>query len=305
MDQRCGQAAGWTREHVGVLTRYECVPPETLGSMAVEAVAGAMRDAGIGWSEVDLLLDGSTCRHQPVPCNAAMVHHYLGSAAEGIPCLDVQGTCLGFVLALHMANALFGTAIYRHIVIVCSEVALMGVNWRDPESACLMGDGAAAAVLRRTEPTPTYFFAHETYSQYLDTCQIRGGGAMLPTNAYTPDNDADFRFAMDGPRLVYVASKHLPPMLDRLFETAGLTRDDVQVVPHQAAPRALALIRRRLHFRPERFHSRVAHLGNMIAASIPAVLHLCRSEGVVRRGDRVLLLGTSAGYSQAGLLFQL
>jgi 3-oxoacyl-[acyl-carrier-protein] synthase-3 len=110
---------------------------------------------------------------------------------------------------------------------------------------------------------------------------------------------------MDGPRLVQAAAKHLPPMVERLLQTAGLTREEVQVLPHQAAPRALALIRRLLRFRPERFHDRVAQTGNLVAASIPALLHQCRAEGVIRRGDRIMLLGTSAGYSQAGLIFRM
>jgi 3-oxoacyl-[acyl-carrier-protein] synthase III len=35
------------------------------------------------------------------------------------------------------------------------------------------------------------------------------------------------------------------------------------------------------------------------------VLHLCRAERRIASGDPVLLLGTSAGYSQAGLIFRM
>lgn len=303
-DQRAGLPAGWTRDHIGVLTRYECAPPETLGSMAVAAIEQALSGANVGWNDIDLILDGSTCRHQPIPCNAAYLQHCIGPAAAGIPCLDVQSTCLGFVVALNVANALFAAETYRQILIVCSEAALTGVNWHDPESACLMGDGAAAAVVRRCDPQPGYGFALQTFAQYLEACQIRGGGLLLPPTVFTPEKKTDYLFSMDGPRLVQAAGKHLPPMVEALLQQAQVQRDDLQVIPHQAAPRALALVRRLLRFRAERFHQHVADYGNLIAASIPSVLHLSRAEGVVKPGDRVLLLGTSAGYSQAGLVFR-
>lgn len=305
VDARAGLPSGWTAEHTGVLERYECVAPESIATMAHDAVARAMHDARVRWSDVDLILDASTCRHQPIPCNAAAIQQSFGAEAAGIACMDVQSTCLGFIVALQVANALFGTGAYRNIVVVCSEAALLGVDWKEPESACLMGDGAAAVVLRHTQPRPGYFYAHQTFGQHLEVCQIRGGGHLLPVTHYTAETDRTFRFHMDGPQLLRVAAKHLPPMTASLLREAELDPADVHVVPHQAAPKALSLVRRLLRFQNDRFHNRVATMGNLIAASIPAVLHQTRTEGLLPKGAPVLLLGTSAGYSQAGLIFTL
>lgn len=305
VDARAGCPAGWTRSHIGVLERYECRPPENMATMACRAIELAMQDAAIGWDGIDLIIDGSTCRCQPIPCNAAFYQQYLGPAAQGIPCMDVQSTCLGFILGVHVANALLAAGSYRHILIVCSETALQGVDWAEPESACLMGDAAAAVVLRRVEPSPTYFFAHETHSQYLDACQVRRGGHLLPPTTFTPDTESEFRFHMDGHRLLHAVRRHLVPMVESLIHESGIARDDLRVIPHQAAPRALAIVRRLLDFPAERYQDRVARMGNLIAASIPAVLHLAREERSIRAGDPVLLMGTSAGYSQAGLIFRM
>ena len=305
VDHRASVARGWTRSHVGVLERYECVEPETLATMACAAIAGAMADASLRWSDIDLIVDASNCRHQPIPCNAAYLQSELGAGADGIPCLDVQSTCLGFIVALHVANGLFAVGGYRHILIVCSEQALFGVDWNEPESACLMGDGAAAVVLRHAEPAPGYFYAHETFGQHRDMCHIRGGGHVLPVTRYTPERESDFRFHMDGPQLMRTAARYLPPMAERLIEDAGVAREELHVIPHQASPRGLNIMRRLLRIRAERFENRVATMGNLIAASVPAVLHQCRAEKITAPGDPVLLLGTSAGYSQAGLIFRM
>jgi 3-oxoacyl-[acyl-carrier-protein] synthase III len=305
VDDRASVPRGWTRSRVGVLERYECAEPETLATMARAAIAGAMADASLRWSDIDLILDASNCRHQPIPCNAAYLQSELGAEADGIPCMDVQSTCLGFIVALHVANGLFAGGGYRHILIVCSEQALLGVDWTEPESACLMGDGAAAVVLARAEPAPGYFYAHQTFGRHIATCQIRGGGHILPVTSYTPERESEFRFHMDGPLLLRTAARYLPPMTERLIAEAGVPRDRLRVIPHQASPRGLSIMRRLLRIRAERFENRVATMGNLIAASVPAVLHQCRAEKITAPGDPILLLGTSAGYSQAGLIFRM
>jgi len=305
VDERAAMPRGWTRSHIGVLERYECAEPETLATMAREAISGAMRDAALQWRDIDLIVDASHCSHQPIPCNAAYLQSELGAEAEGIPCMDVRSTCLGFIVALHVANALFAGGANRHILIVCSEQALLGVDWREPESACLLGDGAAAVVLRRSDPRPGYFFVQQTFAQHIATCQIRGGGHVFPVTNYRSETDSEFRFHMDGPQLMRTAAKYLPPMTERLIADSGVARDALHVVPHQASPRGLAIMRRLLGIRAERFENRVATMGNLIAASVPAVLHRCRVEERIAPGEPVLLLGTSAGYSQAGLIFRM
>jgi 3-oxoacyl-[acyl-carrier-protein] synthase-3 len=304
LDRRVGKPQGWTRDHIGVEWRHECVAPESLGSMAGEAARSALASAGLSWAEIDLIVDASASRHQPIPCNAAHLQAHFGPDAEGIPGFDIQGTCLGFILALHVANGLLAVGDYRHILIVCSEAALAAANWREPESAALLGDGAAAVVVRRCEPQATFCFVQQTFAQHLGICSVRGGAHNLPSFAYRPEMDAEYRFHMDGPRLLRIACKHLPPMTNRLLESAAVDRNQLQVIPHQASPRAVEMMRRLLGMEKHRYHNWAARFGNLVAASIPAVLHGCRAENIITRGDDVLLLGTSAGYAQAALIFR-
>jgi 3-oxoacyl-[acyl-carrier-protein] synthase III len=73
------------------------------------------------------------------------------------------------------------------------------------------------------------------------------------------------------------------------------------VVPHQASGPGLALLPR-LGFAAERIVNIVGEYGNCVAASIPMALAHLAANGRVRRGDRVLLVGTGAGLSVAGAL---
>ena len=304
IDASLGKPQGWTRQHVGVLTRYECREPETSVSMAKIAVMRAMENAVMKWSDIDLVIDCSTTIHRLIPCNGAHIQAAFGNEAAGIPAFDVQSTCLGFIVGLNVANAFFATGVYRSIMLVCSETPSLAANPHEPESAALLGDAAVAVILRhRNDSEKPFFFAHETWGEYLDTCIIEGGATAIPSYDYTPDKFDAFRFHMDGPAVFKAAIKRLPPMVRRLFEQANINPSDLCVLPHQASPKANELIRRMLKFTPEQYHGGVVEHGNLVAAGIPVLLHRVREERLFSQNQPIMLLGTSAGYSQAALIF--
>jgi 3-oxoacyl-[acyl-carrier-protein] synthase III len=310
MDRRVRRESGWCRSHVGVVNRYECVAPETMVTMASEAIRLAMEQAQIGWDAIRVIIDCSTSQFRPIPCNAAHYQHYFGELASGIPCFDIQSTCLGSIVALNLVNGWFGSGLEGHVLLVASETGMGGTNPDQPESACLIGDGAAAVVLRGEKSNTKIVYAHETYSQFIDLCHVEGGGHKLPVFEYAEARKKEYLFSMDGPRVFRVAFRHLPPMVSSLLtlwrtQEPDLNTELLQYVPHQASPRALEVVHALLKVETERFHIAVDKIGNLVAASIPFMLDRVRRQGLVSKGDRVLLLGTSAGYSQAALGFEL
>lgn len=309
VDQRSGKASGWTRSRVGITTRFECTAPQTLLSLGSMAVERALKKSGCDWSQIDLIIDCSTTKIRPIPCNAAHIQSSFFDEASGIPCFDIESTCLGFIVAVHVANALFTTGLYRNIIIVAMEGSLKAANWAEIESAALLGDGAAAVVLSYQRTGVQFLFAHETFSDHLELCKIDGGGHQLPAIDLCAENRRAFLFHMDGPAVFRIASEKLPLMVNRLLQQwqwhhpSGIR--DVQVVPHQASPRALSLIRKILGLPEDRFHVGMENVGNMAAASIPWMLDSLLEHGTVSKGAPLMLLGTSAGYSQAALIFTL
>lgn len=304
IDRRIGKPPGWTNSNIGVRRRFECTPPESIATMAHEAVTRAMDDAGVNWSDIDLILDGSTSRHRPIPCNAVHTQALFGSRAQSIPCFDVQSTCLGFVVALNVANGLMQSCGYRHVLIVCSEAPLAAVNWQTPESAAIFGDGAAAFIVKYETKDRQAYYAHESYSDAIEACTLKGGGHLLPSYAYRPKDKADFQFQMDGQAVMRAAKKYLPAMVRKILHRAEIDARQLHVVPHQGAPKSMGIIQRALKIPDDRFHDYVADYGNLVAASIPVVLHLCMKDGSIPEHSRVMLLGTSAGYSQAAMIFE-
>jgi len=303
LDARLGLEAGWTRRHTGVATRFKRGPEETLGTMAVTAIHEALRASGKSLADIDLIIDASMSQQQPIPCNAALIQEALGPDASGIASFDVHGTCLSFLLAAKVVNGLFATGTFKRAIIVSSETPLDGVNWAEPESACLMGDGCGAAILERVEnPESQCWFAFETYAEYAHVCEVPAGGHRIPPYSYSLETDAQYRFTMDGPKLHKAASRRMPPMITKLLADSAVPIGEIQIIPHQASGPAVTLLARRLGIQPDRMHNSVEQHGNLVAAGIPYALH--KAWDRISPGEWILMIGTAAGYSQGAMLFR-
>ena len=303
LDHRLGLPVGTTAARTGVRFRHEAVEPESAATMARTVIAEALASAARDVRDIDLIIDASLCVQQPIPCNAALVQEAIGPSAAGIPCLDVHASCLGFISALKVVNGLFASGDAQRVLVVCSETALKGVNWSEPESACLMGDGAAAFVFEAAEPREPCVLAMETFAEGAHLCEVEGGGHRVPPSSHNGANRARYLFRRDGKGVHKLASRCLPPLVSRVLQQARCSLGDVEVIPHQASGPAVQLIARRLGIASERLHRSLAEHGNLVAASVPYVLHGVRQVRPV--GTRVLVVGTAAGYTQAACVFAL
>ncbi|MBT4225190.1 MAG: beta-ketoacyl-ACP synthase III, partial [Opitutae bacterium] len=117
---------------------------------------------------------------QPIPSTSALILNELGSDTAGLTSFDINSTCLSFLVAWDMASCLIHMGRFDRLVIVSSEVASPGLNWREPESAGLIADGAAAVVVgrpsRATEGAEVHASLLKTYAERAHLVEIRGGG---------------------------------------------------------------------------------------------------------------------------------
>ena len=306
IDDLTGMPRGWTLRHSGVAER-RFVTKESAAFMGAEALRGALGECPQNSSPVDLLICAAAAPQQLIPCTAALVARELGW--NGVPCLDVNAICLSFLAALDLASCLIVARRYERIAIVSSEIASKGLNWAEPESAALMGDGAAAAVIGAAAEgasSALLRFRMETWPEGADLTQIRGGGNALPAKLHRPGvNTKEFLFHMDGPGIFRLASERMESFVAGLVGTARNRWDAVDVViPHQGSLLAMRHLRKRLEIPREKIVEIAANHGNVIAASLPMALHEAIVQGRLKEGQTALLLGTSAGFSLGGALLR-
>ena len=300
----CGVPEAIALKRTGVHERRWLSGQETALTLGTQAAREALNRAGLDIGDVDVLLNASGSQLQPIPDGAALYARELG--LHGKATYSLHGTCLSFLLALQHAALLIHTGQARHVLIISSEGGSVGLNPKQPESTLLIGDGAAAVLLG--PPTRPGQGVHatrtETHPAGADHTRITGGGTLRhPSHPGT--TPTDFTFDMQGLQVLKLASRVVPPFLERLrpglsHGLPGITR----VIPHQASQAGLDLLRR-YHWPEDRVEVTLRTLGNVIAASLPLTLHQALEAGRLGEGDTALLVGTGAGLIAGGVFWEL
>jgi 3-oxoacyl-[acyl-carrier-protein] synthase III len=303
LEERLGLERGWIERKTGIVER-RYVRDETVSSMGAEAARAALSDAGRSLAGTDLLICASACTEQKIPCTAVFIQRALGPEAEGVPCFDVNSTCLSFLHGLEIAANAVAMGSARQVLVVSSEVSSAALDWSQKESCVLLGDGAAAIVVTRAEegePSALYRAAFTTHSSGAELAQLRGGGIRHHPNdpRTTPEMNL---FQMCGPQIFRFTQRLSVPFIRQYVDGLPFPSSELAaVVAHQASLFALRATTRACGFEPEQVLENIQTHGNCVAASIPMLLHDSVRARRIRRGDPILLAGTAAGISVGAL----
>ena len=290
--------AHWIREHAGVERRYISGTDEDPARLAAELACPIIEQYG----PPDLILNASALGRQLIPDMSAFIARELG--LSGIPGFSVNATCLSFLVALRTATALIAGGPYRRVLICSSEFATHGRDFRQPESASLLGDGAAVALVGHSGGRGQLLrFEMETWPEGADLAEVRGLGILRSPNDQRTTLE-DNLFQMQGDRMLRCIVPKLGRFVPRFLSNSGLTRDDINVVvPHQTSAAGIKVLQR-LGFPEHKVVNILPDYGNCVAASIPMALSKADATGRIKRGDLVLLLGTAAGLSIGAALIR-
>lgn len=301
-----GRAIAGGKVVFGGETRYRLTAGETLLDLAMEAANLALGDAGIHMEDVDCIVCAMATPLQAIPCNAALIHERMAKGLD-IPAMDINTTCTSFISALDVMSCMITGGRYGTVLVLAGDTASAALNPDQKESYELFSDGAAACVLTRTGPgedSEILYSRQCTWSEGAHDTEIRGGGGLMPAFSMTEENRTDYYFDMKGIKILRLCGKKLPGFVEECLAEAGITREEIGlVVPHQAS-KALDIIMPRLGFSGDTYINRVSTYGNLVSASVPNALCEAVQEGMIRRGDLVLLMGTAAGLTVNFLLLR-
>jgi 3-oxoacyl-[acyl-carrier-protein] synthase-3 len=307
LDARFDRPRGWIRKKTQIECRHVAGESETSVFMATHAIQEALSAGECPARELDLIISASSMAEQPIPCNAALIQKALGLEQSGIPCFDVNSTCLSFVTAMDVASGFIVSGQYNRVAVVSSEIASKGVNWADVEGGALFGDGAAAVILGPADAASQSGIlatAMSTFSSGSAFCQIKAGGTRF--NPQTPpERLEDYLFQMDGRSVYKLAAEKLPWFVSDLLDRAGMALEQIDVfIPHQASALALRHLHMRLGIPTARLVQILSTHGNQVAASIPTAFHEAVRGGRLERGKIAMLIGTAAGLSLGGIILR-
>ena len=283
----------WIVERSGIRQRHIAADGETTSDLAFEAARVALAAAGIGASEIDLIVLATTTPDQTFPATALKVQAKLG-VTKGIA-FDVQAVCSGFVYALSIADNFLRLGQASTALVIGAETFSRLLDWNDRGTAVLFGDGAGAVVLRAIRSEEAGMAGRGVLSTHLhadgryhDALYVDGGPSSTPGRVGV--------VKMNGREVFRHAVEKLSAVVEEALAANRLQGSDIDwLVPHQANRRIIDGMARKLGLPPERVVVTVDRHANTSAASIPLALWEATSDGRIKTGDLVLLEAIGGG----------
>lgn len=273
----------WIVERTGIRSRRVLEPGGRLGDLIAAATRDALDAAGQSLADVDLMLVATGTPDDYMPAQAIQVAETLG-LPERVLAGDFSAACNGFASATVYAASMIESG-RADLAVVCGAEALSRIiDYEDPRSAPLFGDGAAAVVVGPAAP---------------------GAGGVGPAitghdyNRAALYADREERLIKMNGRVVYVnAVERLTVATMAALEAVGATPADLDLlVAHQANLRILEAVGERLGLRHDQVSVAIEDVGNTSAASIPIALAHEYRRGRLAVGGLMVIAGFGGGFT--------
>ena len=293
----------WIITRTGIKERRIASSNQATSDLAVEASRRALKDAGLGIKDIDLIIVATSTPDTIFPSTACWVQKGLG--ADHIPAFDISAGCTGFLYGMILAEALILGKVNKRILLAGGELLTKIVNWEDRNTCVLFGDAAGAFILEESgDESGMLSFYWKADGSLGDLLLQPAGGTRIPATAQSVAEKLHC-LQMKGNDVFKHAVKRMGEAALEALKRAGLKRDDIDyLIPHQANIRIIDATGRRLNVPQEKVYSNIHKYGNVSVASIPISVHELKQEGKLKKGDIIVMDAFGAGFTWAAVIYR-
>lgn len=294
--ERLGVEPDWIESRTGIRERRYVGEGESTATLGLAAARQALDRAGVAPADVDCVVVGTCSPEHQFPSTACVIAHELGMTAA--PAFDVSAACSGFVYSLAVGGSLMNTIGGRRALVIGADALSKNLNFDDPVTAPLFGDGAGAVVIEQDEAAEPMRISLGADGAGGEQVYIAAGGNRLPS---TPETLAAHGhcITMHG-REVFRSAVRTMTALGAEMGAGGFDL----MIAHQANRRILADCAAALDIDMSKVYVNIDKYGNTSGASIPVAMCEAWESGQLSPGDRLLLLAFGGGYTWGGAMIR-
>lgn len=280
----------------GIRQRHLSGPTETSLDLGARATEKLFQSGIVNRAEIDFVL---LCTQTPdylLPTSACILQDRLG-LRKTVGALDFNLGCSGFVYGLGLAKGLVETGQARAVLLVTADTYSKLLAPDDHSVRTIFGD-AAAATLVRAQALGT-----ASMGPFVFGTDGSGAGNLIVKSGGMREGGPIGTLTMNGPEIFRFTLDVVPRLIEETLSRASLGRDDVDLyVFHQANAFMLEHLRRKLEISPDKFVINLHDCGNTVSSTIPIALKRCSTDGRLKPGHRLMLVGFGVGYSWASAI---
>lgn len=288
----------WISSRSGIKER-RVAKEENTTSLAILAGKRALENAGIASEEIEVIIVATCTPDYFFPNTACQVQEAIG--AKNAVAFDLSAACSGFLFALSTAQAYIKGGIYQKALIIGAETMSKMIDWSDRSTCVLFGDGAGAAVVSAEETGVLELVQKSNGAgKGVLSCKARETRNLLNHESETKEY-----LYMEGQPVFKFAVKTVPECVEEVLKKAEVKKEEIRYyILHQANSRIFQSVAKRLKEPEEKFPMNLSLYGNTSAASIPILLDEMNRNGMLNRGDKLVLSGFGAGLTWGAVLLE-
>jgi 3-oxoacyl-[acyl-carrier-protein] synthase III len=302
-------------DKTGINVRHIAGEDECASDLGVAAAHRLFETGACSPGNIDFLI---LCTQSPdyfLPATACIIQDRLRLRTD-CGAIDINQGCSGFVYGLSLAKSLIESGTAGNVLLITADTYSKFINPRDKSVRTLFGDGAAATFISGEESdrelTGPFVFGSD------------GSGAadlIVPAGGMRNSIDADARMEredeqgnwrsdcnlyMNGGAIFNFTLQTVPRSVETLLERSGLGLDDIDYfIPHQANKFMLDRLRAKLKIPAEKFFCDMEMTGNTVSSTIPIAFEQALERQLVKKGDKVALIGFGVGLSWAATIVEI
>ncbi|WP_028983850.1 ketoacyl-ACP synthase III [Sporolactobacillus terrae] len=290
----------WIVRRTGMKERRIAGPEQFSSDLACAAVKDLVARYQSDLHDTDLVIVSTTTPDYGFPSVSARVQAACQLKQTGA--IDLSAACSGFEYALHVANGLVTSGLHKKILVIAAETMSKVTDYSDRTTCVLLGDGASAALVERSEENGAFLGAYMGADGSLGKALYRTGLSTVMDGAKLVDTG---KMIQNGREVYKWAVKTVTTGIPELLKNSGLSIEDIDwFIPHSANLRLIEAVFDRLNVPMDKVLYSLEYYGNTSSASIGLALSDAVKEGKIKKNDRLLLYGFGGGLCHCGQVIE-
>ncbi len=204
-------------------------------------------------------------------------------------CLDILAGCGGYINAFDIASMYIKSGKVNKALVVGVDILSKFTDTNDVGTKIILSDGAGCTLLSTTNKEKLYESYIEAEGKQNDilTCKT------------------DEKIYMDGKQVYKYAVTKTVQNINHLLKKAKVNLEDISyIVPHQSNMKIINAIANRLKIDKNKMYTNIQDVGNTFCASIPICLCQMQEMNLLKKGDKIILLGYGGGLNTGSILME-
>lgn len=278
---------GYIQKRTGIENRYYATK-EKIEDIAYKATKEIF-SKDIKKEDIGLIITATTSTDLLMPGISNYIQKKL--EIEKCICLDILAGCSGYINALDIARLYLQDDTIKKALVIGVDVLSKNLKDDDVATKVVLSDGAGAILLGKN------LNQSKKYESNI-TSEIDSKGILT---AKTED-----KIYMNGKEIYKYAVTKTIENINELLEKANETIENIKyIIPHQSNIKIMNSIANRLKIDSNKMYINIQCKGNTFCASIPIAIDDMMRNNLVKKGDKIILLGYGGGLNTGSILMEI